>query len=198
MANGKTRRNQSGAPVRLAQRPIERERRQRHHQDARAHHRPERPVDQHHERHVVAGAVLLLILRLELVDALDRAVRAVAGEDAQHGGQTDGEHIAAVRHVADGEQRHGRRAFAVPQRLGRGHLHRLRLDHVLRLAVADQPHHHRADDRGHRGQLERTAEEYEIGLRVADIGLRTASRVGAIPLACAAAGLDAPAAGGRR
>src|SRR4029453_15184887 len=44
------------------------------HQHAREGHYPHRPVDDPHVRHVVARAVLALLLGLELVEALDLAV----------------------------------------------------------------------------------------------------------------------------
>ena len=60
-------------------------------------------------------------------------------------------------------KREGGRDLGLPQRFGSGHLHRLGLDHVLRLAVPVE-HHQDDGDRPDDGRdLERAAEEVRPG-----------------------------------
>ena len=72
---------------------------------------------------------------------LTSPVEAVVGEEAQEAGDPDREDVLPLGLVAPGEERHRGRVLGLPERLGRGHLHRLDADHVLRLGVAD--HHDR-------------------------------------------------------
>ena len=85
--------------------------------EADADHEAERPVGHRNVRHVVAGGVvrrarvlpvLLLVLRPQVVDALDLAVEGAGGEERQQVRDLDRELLAGAVRGADGEDGEGR------------------------------------------------------------------------------------------
>ena len=104
------------------------------HQGGDVGHHPHRPVLDEHVRHVVAGAVLLVVLGVDLAQALHLAVPGAGGQDRQQVRDFDDLDRRFVLVVAaDLDHRERTRLAGVPVGLGCGDLHRL----VVRLVDAE-------------------------------------------------------------
>nr|AAP55501.1 hypothetical protein [Leifsonia xyli subsp. xyli] len=133
-------------------------------QHPEADHPAERPVGDPDDRGVVARSVELCVLRLKVIDALDRSVQCVRGEERQQVRHADAEQLMhAVRcpERENGERCvRARRGFV--QRLRRRHLHGLRLHHSeAQLVAGDHGADARADHQPQTG-FERRPHRLEV------------------------------------
>ncbi len=118
-----------------------------------ADHQAERPVGHREVGHEVdvpdRRAVLLGVLRLEVLDARQRGVEVALGEERGQAGDREDvlDRVGVVGQVADRQEREvrasGRR---LRQRLGGRHLHRLLVEHHLGLPVTGQRDADAGDD----------------------------------------------------
>ena len=135
---------------------------QEHHGGDVGHH-PHRPVLDEDVRHVVAGAVLLVVLGVDLRQALHLAVPGAGGQDGQQVRDLDDLGRGFVLVVAaDLDHRERARLAGVPVGLGGGDLHRLVVGLVDAEPAADRELQHGRDGEHEQAKLRAAAEQLHV------------------------------------
>src|SRR5262249_3982343 len=123
-----------------------------------------RPVDHPDIRHVVARAVLLALLLLQLIEALNLAVEGAGGHVGKDSWDGDREAGCLItrREAADLEERKAAGLAGVPLRLRGRDLHALRTGHGFPEAVADHQLEQCDREGNDQRQLRRAPEDFDI------------------------------------